>query len=454
MKNKKFVVNLYQIDDAGAMERKLEKLAARGWLLEKATNWGWRLRRGEPQEVKYTVTYFPDASVFDGGVTAGQETYADYCQAAGWEFVSAYGPIQYFRSTRPDPVPIETDEGEKLRAIHRTMRKTLVFSHLMLLVVFLMNLGLRLGDLYRDPIAVLTSSHTFLTLLLLAAFVVYLAAVLIDYYVWYFRSRRAVERGGACLRPHTRARFWGGAALLALAGLSALAVILDISSPGSAIIWAYAFGGVVLYILLCQGLLSLLKRRNLTRSQVRGLFGVIIMALAIAYTAGALPLARCLYNTGLMAERQPVQVYTDSRGREWDIYRDELPLTLEDLGVTVSEAGHYSYEADTDRSFLGSSTHYRQHPAGTISSLPELEYQVVKLPGGLLDLAMERLLSRYDGCRLVEDPGWGAQAVYRQVYSDGMTRYLVRCSGRIIVLHADWTLTEAQTAIAAEKLAA
>ena len=454
MRDRKFVVNLYQADDAAAMEKKLERLAERGWLLERVSNWGWHLRRAEPQQVKYTVTYFPDASVFDSGVTAGQETYADYCRAAGWKFVSAYGPIQYFRSARPDPVPIETDEGEKLRAIHRTMRKTLVFSHLLLLAVWLMNLSTRLGDLYRDPISVLTSSRQLLFLALLAAFAVYLAAVLIDYLIWYARSRRSVARGGGCLPPHTWLRFWAGAVLMALACLALLAVIRDISSPGSALIFAYAFGGMALLAALAGGVLALLKRRGRSRGQVRGLYIAAVIVLAVAYAIGTLPLGRYLYNAGLMDERQPVQTYTDSRGRTWDIYRDELPLTLEDLGYSVTEAGRYSCEAEEDRSLLGSRIQCRQRPAGWSGALPELEYQVVKLPRGLLDFTMERLLAYYDECRPVEDSRWGARAVYRQIYSDGMTRCLVLYSDRILILHTDQPLTGSQIATASAALRA
>ena len=116
MREKKWVPNIYQPDDEAAIVKRLEKLAAKGWFLERADNWGWTLRRGKPAQVRYAVTYFPGASVFDPGPTEDQETYADYCRAAGWEFVTSYGPVQYFRSSLPDPVPIETDEGEKLTA--------------------------------------------------------------------------------------------------------------------------------------------------------------------------------------------------------------------------------------------------------------------------------------------------------------------------------------------------
>ena len=123
MREKKWVPNIYQPDDEAAIVKRLEKLAAKGWFLDRAETWGWTLRRGKPSQVRYAVTYFPGASVFDPGPTEDQETYANYCRAAGWEFVSSYGPVQYFRSDLPDPVPIETDQGEKLAAIERLAEK-------------------------------------------------------------------------------------------------------------------------------------------------------------------------------------------------------------------------------------------------------------------------------------------------------------------------------------------
>ncbi len=455
MKDKKFVANFYQANDAAAMERRLEKLAARGWLLEKATNWGWHLRRGEPKAVKYAVTYFPAASVFDGSVTAGQETYADYCQAAGWEFVSAYGPIQYFRSTRPDPVPIETDEGEKLRTIHRTMLKTLVFSHGLLLVVWLVNLATRISNFSLTPLSTLASNRDLLFLALLVSFVIYLSAMLVDYFIWYARSRRAVERGGACLQPHTRLRFWAGVILMALAVLSLLTTVSEISSPGSAMIWAYAFGGMVLYIALCQGTLALLKRRNLSRGQVRGLFAVIIAVLAIAYTAVIFPIANRLYDSGLMEEREPTQVYTDSRGREWNIYRDDLPLTLEDLGYTVTERDHCSYERKENRSLLADHTVYSQQAVSRVNNLPDLSYQVAVIRWDWLrELALDRLLGGYRRYEQADDPRWGASEVYQRLYSSGAGSYLLLYGDRIVIFDADWPLTDSQIATAVQRLTA
>lgn len=214
-RDRKRQLNWYQINDCEAVARHLEKMAARGWLLEKADNWGWIYRRSAPAQVRYCVTFFPEASVFDSGPTGDQETYIDYCAAAGWEFVSSYGPAQYFRSTRPDPVPIETDEAAKLRAIHRSMWKTLILGSLLLLFAQLINVPGRVRHFRWAPMSELSDSGTLGLWLMMAVLVVYLVGSLADYFIWYFRSKRSVERGGACLPVHTRARLWASGVLLA-----------------------------------------------------------------------------------------------------------------------------------------------------------------------------------------------------------------------------------------------
>lgn len=101
--NKKRQLIWYQINDSEAIARHMEKMAAKGWHLEKADNWGWRFQRGEPQTVRYAVTYFPDASIFDALPTGGQAAYFGHCSAAGWEYVSAYGSHPVFPQRTAGP---------------------------------------------------------------------------------------------------------------------------------------------------------------------------------------------------------------------------------------------------------------------------------------------------------------------------------------------------------------
>ena len=291
-------------------------MAAKGWLLESVDSIWRTYRRDEPSTVRYAVTYFPDASVFDGSPTGGQETYADYCAAAGWEFVSAYGPIQYFRSTRPDPVPIETDEGEKLRSIHKTMLKTLVLAHCLLLVSVGVTTWSHTSSFRYAPLSAVSSNMTLGLYLLLAVLLVYLVAILADYFIWYFRSKASVARGGACKKVHTQARLMGGWVLIGALALCLAGTLSEVLKPGMAIVMAYSFGMAALLVVAIPLGLKWLKKRGLSRGVVRGGYIALCVGLGVLYAAGAIALAMRLASTGAMPTmdraREPMAVIPSS----------------------------------------------------------------------------------------------------------------------------------------------
>ena len=86
MKHTKHELMLYSFYDFTGLASHLETMAAKGWLAEKIGVLGIRYRRIQPQTLRFSVTYFPDASEFDAAPTGGQEVFRDYCAQAGWEF--------------------------------------------------------------------------------------------------------------------------------------------------------------------------------------------------------------------------------------------------------------------------------------------------------------------------------------------------------------------------------
>ena len=231
--------------DTVSIIRHLEKMARRGWQLERVGGFFWTYRQAEPAALRYAVTYFPDAQ-FQGAFgepAEDQAAYCDYCAAAGWQLVCCYGPQQVFVSRRTDdPVPIETDEGEKLTAIHRSVKKTLLLPLAVLLPLLLV-----LWPAWHDSAraAALSGVDRNLSLAWTAlplAAALCMLVVAADYLVWYGRSRRSVDRGGACLPTGTRLRRmvqWLPAA--AYAGYWLL------------LLWTTAAAGCVLYLLALAG---------------------------------------------------------------------------------------------------------------------------------------------------------------------------------------------------------
>lgn len=192
----KWELSLFQANDMDAIAGHFEKMEAKGWRLEDIDNWGYRYRRVEPGKVRYAAACFPDASVYDPAPTEGQETYIEYCRAAGWELAAVYGPMQYFRSVLPDPVPVETDEAVKLTAVRRTMGKTLLPSCGLGILLAVMYLAMQTGSFRMDPLEYFSRDLYLSLLLLLGGLFLYCVGLLADYLVWVLRSRRAVAEGG------------------------------------------------------------------------------------------------------------------------------------------------------------------------------------------------------------------------------------------------------------------
>lgn len=440
--NKKRQLIWYQINDSEAIARHMEKMAAKGWHLEKADNWGWRFQRGEPQTVRYAVTYFPDASIFDALPTGGQDAYFGHCSAAGWEYVSAYGPIQYFRSALPDPAPIETNEGEKLRAVHRSMKKTLVLSNALLILSESLSLWTRWASFRLFPMRSLSSSSDISLMLLLVTMLLYCAGSLTDYFVWYIRSKRSVARGGACAKVHTKAHRVAGLILLAAVGVELFALVLEWANPAMRPILLYSFGGVALLLAGTQGMLWLLKKRGCSREAARWGFIAACVVLAVLFAFGMVPFARHTVQSGV-GQKTPAYTYTDSRGWTWDIHRDQLPLTLEDLGFPVTEADHCSYELEEKRSPLAAYTKLSQWAMSRESSLTGLNCQVCVISWDWMrEWCWQRLLVFYDRY---------SPYTYVQPLPEGVIEarragdtYILLCEDRVLTVFPGWEMTAEQ----------
>ena len=205
--------------------------------------------------------------------------------------------------------------------------------------------------------------------------------------------------------------------------------------------------------------MALLKDAGCSRGTTRTAFIAAVVILSIAYASGMIPLANYLRESDLMVERQPAYIHTTNHGgmdMDRDIYRDELPVTLEDLGYTVTEADHCSYEVKTDRSILMKFSTYTQWAYGDGSELPELAYQVV-IPRwdwvmdwcwDLLYRSGSHLTSSFASEGLDPAPCGAEEAFYNR-FPYG---YCLRYEDRILILDQSQSLTESEFSAVADAL--
>ncbi|MCL6604788.1 MAG: DUF2812 domain-containing protein [Paenibacillus sp.] len=83
--------------------KKLSKWASKGWLFESFAFTGFKLRKGDAQNIVYSVDYNTLSST-------ELQDYVDTFRAAGWEHVCSLANIHVF-SAPPGTIPIYTDRA-------------------------------------------------------------------------------------------------------------------------------------------------------------------------------------------------------------------------------------------------------------------------------------------------------------------------------------------------------
>ena len=124
-----------------------EKMARRGWLLDKMGGVLWRYRKIEPQRLRFAMTYFPEVTGFEPDTPAAQSDMQAFCAQAGWQLAANAGKFQVYYNEDPQAVELDTDPGIQLEVIHRAMKKNFLPSYA-LLAVLISILGVQSGFVF------------------------------------------------------------------------------------------------------------------------------------------------------------------------------------------------------------------------------------------------------------------------------------------------------------------
>lgn len=456
MKQTKRRMETLSFYDRTGIERHLERMAAKGWMIERVDGFGWRYRRTEPQTLRFAVTYFPKASDFDPGPTEGQQLYHAMTEQAGWHYAASWAQMQFFYTDRPDAVPIETDPALELETIHTTMKKGLLLPYGVLLAVGLLWCAMLAHDLRHDPIG-LFSSMTNLFLAVVWPLLSLLCIVeIVAYLRWRHRAKQAAVLGEFVDTPNTRpfqrvvfavciAAFWVQILYHVTAGSPLLRVVSIV---------------MVLYMLVLmavvQGVKQLLKRKKASRGVNRAVTLTVDVVLAAVLMAAIVFGALRATQNGLLDRYNEPAV---------------LPLTLADLWGDELPAADYTPSWTEDASPLvavhdGSEWAY---PTEQGVPVPSLGYTVtqVRLSALYGQCRAQRLAeqtsnndSRPDDmqrtCVPCDAAPWGANEAWQLGWQDtgSADRYLLCYDRNIIEIQFSWPPTNEQKAMVGVTLGA
>jgi hypothetical protein len=113
----------FQMYECSRVERFITDMAKKGWMLESFKGNKFTFKPCEPVELRFSVELFDMAS--DTGVVNNDtKTYIEFCEKAGWNYVTGDKKIHIFSTNDNNVVPIETDDELTLSIINKNILKT------------------------------------------------------------------------------------------------------------------------------------------------------------------------------------------------------------------------------------------------------------------------------------------------------------------------------------------
>ncbi|MDY5613270.1 DUF2812 domain-containing protein [Dysosmobacter sp.] len=454
---------LYSFYDRTGIERHLEQMAARGWMLEKMGRFFWTYHRIEPKAMHFSVIYFAPASEFDCAPGEEQQTFQDYCAEAGWTLAANWSQMLIFANSAEPPIPIETDAAVQVGTVHQAMKKNFLISYGILLALSLFQLIRVLLDFWRHPTDSLANPGSLGMLVLWPLLALFCATEIAAYFLWRRKALRAAKEEGRFTptRGHRRLRL----VYELLTTVSLLCMFFSFSTQMS-----FIFAGVFVVIVALEGLLAglrhLMRRTGWSTEVNRLVTQVLSFLVAFAVIGGV------TWGAFRLMQDTPWRETYTWQGDEYDADPIDLPLTLADL--TGQPYEHVSRDRLETRTFFLARRSCKE-TVGQPQKQLTLWYEVTDIRRPWLREMVVRDYLENTGDTFSagqikftidwdwvpeEDPGaWSAGAAYRQVYIDDqdghrkpVNTYLLFYGDRIVELTLPEEPTGAQRAMVGERL--
>ena len=264
--DRKYRLELFAFYDHTGIARHLEQMASNGWLLEEMSPYYWTYRRIEPQNIKFSVTYYPQSSVLRG-LSEQELVLQDYCEAAGWTLVTRWSQMQVYCTDVPNPVPLETDAALQIKNINETAWRShlrgywATFGAMFFLGLFVMMLateGVVPVSVWALPLAVIA----------------WCAVELAAYYIWYEKAERMAREEGVLLPTKSR-RLLHGMILTVFLAVDLYSFVTDPTSSYHTITLMAV--GVIAGFGLCRYILKRLRVPDERASQLALLISMVLL---------------------------------------------------------------------------------------------------------------------------------------------------------------------------------
>lgn len=461
MKDTKRRIMTFTFYDRSGIERDLEAQAAKGWMLETCSAAGWIYRRIEPAKIHFSVVYFPAASAFDPHPSEHQQRFQEFCEHTGWELIASNLQMQIFCNRRENPIPIETDPEIELGNIHASVKKTVLPTYCMDVVLGFVQLGLAFQRFSQDPIGELANLTAPISILFWILMIFSCGTQILLYYRWHYQAK-AAARDGHFLETRSTDRFQ--ITMMVSTSLALLFMFLSLGGIHMALIAGLLVVLIVGTSLLTVRLTNYLKTKNVSAKVNRAITYAILIPASLLI-CGVVIWLMVSVQLDASDRRDEAETY-EYNGWTYYVYHDTLPLRIEDLIDTDYEG--YSYEVTSDKGspFLHR-YEARQKTRYDALAEPEMHYHVIQIKVPFLyDFVLNQMKAEFDhGHGYPEDDPnweehreiaptpWGAKKAYQLILGgEPHYRYLLCYENAMIEIDLDWEPTAEHMASIPQKL--
>ena len=433
--------------DHTGMEKHLEKMARKGWMVEEISNITWRYRKIEPKKLHFSVSFDTRASEFAPEPSEEQMMFQEFCQRSGWKLAASSGRMQVFYSEEEAPLPIQTDPEMEIRMVGKLARRAVPAYVAFLVLGFLIGGGWCFS-LVNTPMKALTTPSGVLVGLSWLCLFLYGAVDLIVYFTWRHRALAAAQRGEFFPTRGCHELFYVVMAAIALGLVYWFAVE---RRPGMRFLTGGMLLAYVVMFLTINGTKNTLKRKKASAGLNRAVtLGVDVM-LAIVLIGGVSWLFFLGVQNGIFSIAKQI----------------EAPLSASDLTGVAEEKYLTTVNVEMtpflDRRVVQCRTGFDQE-----EELPGMEYTLVNVHVPWIYDACFREMCRDTVVQAASrtremlttvqyepvDPApWGAEEVYQfNLEGEFQRKYILCWKDKLVQLETDWDLTAEQMAITGEKL--
>lgn len=376
MNETKYRIEFFSLYDHTNIEKHLEKMAAKGWLIENIGSTFWKYKKTEPRKLRFSVVYYPKRVNEGVIVSEDRQHFIDMCTSGGWEYVINKDRVHIFCTENENLPSIESDPEIQIECINIFARRDIVNNNLGIIACCIFLIAFWGYQMWKEPVEIITDE--FFRVWFAPVFIAFSIYNIISYLLWYKKAKTAAENGDFSKTKriiNINILFW-----LPIYWFSATIKLFTFLRLRYVL---FIFGLILVAILLFK-LFKLIKKsisnsskiKDETKQMIKGFLGVYLIVFYIAAGIYAFTLIPKHY--------EKVEIKSKATGGTYTVYHDDAPLDISEF--TDIEDKTVSCEKTVNEALLIKQTEW------TVYCVDEEEYNEVEYT--ITDVRFTPLLER------------------------------------------------------------